>query len=219
MAKKIIILGTGGNCIDILDTLNDINDFRRKQLYRCVGFLDDNERLWGKTFCGIQVLGSLDAAEKYHDYFFVNGIGSPTNFWEKDKILAKTGIPLDRFESIVHPTASVSQMSVIGFGVVVFQHVTITSSVRIGNQVIILPNTVISHDDVIGNYTCIAGGVSLSGNVTVGNSCYIGTNCSIINNTIIGDYCLVGMGSVVLHNIAENSVVVGNPAKFLKRTR
>src|SRR5687768_9451906 len=142
MAKKIIILGTGGNCIDILDTINDINDFQRKKLYRCVGFLDDNERLWGKTFCDVQVLGSLDTAEKYHDCFFINGIGSPTNFWEKDKILAKTGIPLDRFESIVHPTASVSRMSSIGFGVVVFQHVTITSNVRIGNQVIILPNTV-----------------------------------------------------------------------------
>lgn len=38
MSKKIIILGTGGNCLDILDTLNDINSARGEQVYECIGF-------------------------------------------------------------------------------------------------------------------------------------------------------------------------------------
>jgi sugar O-acyltransferase (sialic acid O-acetyltransferase NeuD family) len=219
MAKNIVILGTGGNCIDILDTINDINDFQRKQLYHCVGFLDDNELMWGRKLYGVQVLGPLNNATKYKDCFFINGIGSPTSFWKKDEILNKTGLPLDRFEKIIHPTASISRTSELGFGVVIFQNVTITSNVKIGHQVIVLPNTVISHDNIIGNYTCITGGVSLSGNVNIGNLCYMGTNCSIIGNIKIGNYCLVGMGSVVLNDIEDNSVVVGNPAKFLRRTR
>jgi len=46
----------------------------------------------------------------------VNGIGSERNFWKKAAVIAKTGIPLDRFETIVHPTASVSRMATLGEG-------------------------------------------------------------------------------------------------------
>jgi acetyltransferase-like isoleucine patch superfamily enzyme len=35
----------------------------------------------------------------------------------------------------------------------------------------------------------------------------------------IGDYALVGMGSVVLRDVAENLVVVGNPARILRKVR
>lgn len=216
MQKKIIILGTGGNCIDILDTINDIN--RSMSKYRCIGFLDDNEQNWGKEYHGIKVLGPLKSAQQYDDCFFVNGIGSPSNFWRKRTIIAKTNIPDERFETIIHPTSSVSKMARLGHGTVVFQHVTITSNVQIGKHVIILPNSVISHDDIVGDYTCIAGGVCISGGVTVGHSCYLGTNSAIIGNIQIGNYCLVGMGSVVLDSVGDNCIVVGNPARFLRNT-
>jgi sugar O-acyltransferase (sialic acid O-acetyltransferase NeuD family) len=219
MTKKIIILGIGGNCIDILDTLNDINNSEKKNIYECVGYLDDNDHSWGKEIHGVKVLGSLDTAKDYADHFFVNGIGSPSSFWKKNEIISKAGVSLEQFETIIHPTASVSRMSRIGLGSVVLQNVTITSNVTIGNHVIILPNTVVSHDDVIGDFTCISGGVCISGCVEIGESCYIGTNSSIIGNIKIGKYCLVGMGSVVLNDIQENTVVIGNPAKMLRRTR
>jgi len=60
--KKIVILGIGGNCIDILDTINEINRAGNKQKYKCVGFLDDNKNKWNKTIYGIKVLGPLDYA-------------------------------------------------------------------------------------------------------------------------------------------------------------
>jgi sugar O-acyltransferase (sialic acid O-acetyltransferase NeuD family) len=219
MLKKIIILGTGGNCIDILDTINEINRASRSKKYLCAGFLDDNTQTWGKEYCGVKTLGGLDTACQYTDCYFVNGIGSPGNFWKKDRIIEKTGVPDERFETIIHPSASVSSFSQLDRGVVVFQNATITSNVRIGRHVIILPNTVISHDDVIGDYTCVAGGVCVSGGVVIGPSCYLGTNATLIGNITIGAYCLIGMGSVVLDSVEENSVVAGNPARFLRRTR
>jgi sugar O-acyltransferase (sialic acid O-acetyltransferase NeuD family) len=218
MPKHIIILGTGGNSLDILDTINDINDRNRKKVYICGGFLDDNRMLWGKNISGYKVLGPLSSASSYREYWFVNGIGSPENYLKKEKIISKTGLKIEQFETIIHPTASISKMARLGLGVVVFQHVTVTSNVLIGNHVIVLPNTVISHDDNIGDYTCITGGVAISGNVDIGRSCYIGTNSAIIGNISIGDFCLVGMGSVVLHDIPDNTVVVGNPAKVLRAT-
>jgi sugar O-acyltransferase (sialic acid O-acetyltransferase NeuD family) len=218
MTKKIMILGTGGNCIDILDTIHDINAVDRAKTYECAGFLDDNKDHWGKEIHGVRVHGPLDSAPSHQECLFVNGIGSPFNFWMKKEIVSRTKVPDDRFETIIHPSAYVSSMAQIGHGTVVFQNVTITSNVQVGNHVIILPNSVISHGDVIGDYTCITGGVSISGNVTIGHSCYLGTNSALIGNIKIGNTCLVGMGSVVIGSVDDNSVVVGNPAKFLRKT-
>jgi hypothetical protein len=105
--KQIIILGTGGNCIDILDTLHDINDACGRAVYQCRGFLDDAEQKWGTALHGIKILGPLGSAHDYPDCNFVNGIGSPANFWRKQEIIAKTALPPERFATIVHPTASV----------------------------------------------------------------------------------------------------------------
>jgi len=216
--KDLIILGTGGNSIDILDSINDINASRQQTAYRCLGFLDDNQITWNRVVHGLRVLGPLSAAVQYRDCWYVNGIGNPLNFHRKHEIIARAGIPGDRFETIVHPSASVSGMSCLGSGTVIFQKVVITSNVKIGNQVVILPNTVVSHDDTVGDFTCIAGGVCISGSSSIGRSCYLGTNCSINANVSIGDTCMIGMGSVVLGAVPDNSVFVGNPARFLRKT-
>lgn len=219
MTKRIIILGTGGNCLDILETLLDINDARQEIVYACAGFLDDDERKWGQVTLGVPVLGPLAAAKDHPDCCFVNGIGSPGNFWRKPDIIATTGLPPDRFEAIIHPTASVARTSHIGPGTVLLQHVTISSNARLGQHVIVLPGTVVSHDVDIGDYSCIAGGACISGAVRVGRCCYLGTNAAIAGELSIGDYCLIGMGSVVRHDVAADTVVAGNPARTLRATR
>jgi sugar O-acyltransferase (sialic acid O-acetyltransferase NeuD family) len=221
-SQKVVILGTGGNSIDIVDTIDAINHARTESKYECIGFLDDDESSWGNEICGARVLGPLSCASRYcldFDAWFVNGIGTSSNFWNKERIIARTEIPLDRFISLIHPSASMSRISEIGRGTVVFQNVTITSHVRIGNHVVILPNAVVSHNDSIGDYTCIASGACLAGVVKVGKACYLGTNCAVRERVRIGDYCLIGMGSVVLADVAENSVVAGVPARFLRATR
>jgi sugar O-acyltransferase (sialic acid O-acetyltransferase NeuD family) len=214
MVKKVIILGAGGNCIDILDTINEINEI--KPTYECIGFLSDNEAIHGKEYYQTKVLGPLSRAMEFEDCFFLNGIANEKSFTKKESIISNTGIPLERFENIIHPTASVSKMATIGKGVVIFQNVTITSNVVIGNHIMILPNSIISHDNVIHDYTSITGGVCISGGVTVGKSCYLGTNCSIRGKVEIGAYSLIGMGSIVLQNVKEYSVMVGAPARYLR---
>lgn len=215
--KPIIILGTGGNCIDILDAINEMNLSAGEVVYQCIGFLDDNREKWGEEFCGVKVLGALDSATDHADCCFVNGIGSPENFWRKAGIIGKTRLPRERFETIIHPTASVSKMARLGRGAVVLQNSTIASNASVGDHVIVLPNSIISHDSSVGDYTCIAGGVCVSGGVGIGKSCYLGTNSSVIGNISIGDGSLVGMGSVVVEAVEKNSVVVGNPARFIRK--
>jgi sugar O-acyltransferase (sialic acid O-acetyltransferase NeuD family) len=219
MTRKIVILGSGGNCLDILDVLNDTNAAGGELVYECIGLLDDDRAKWGKEVFGVEVLGPLVSAPEYDGCNFVFGIGSEHNFWKRGEIVARAQIAEERFETIVHPTASVSRTAELGRGTVVFPNVTITSSVKIGKHVLILPSCVVSHNDIIGDFTCIAGGVCISGEVEIGRSCYLGTNASIKPRVKIGDECMVGMGSVVLEDIPANSVVAGNPARVLRATR
>jgi len=212
--KKIIILGSVGNCIDILATINEINLIQER--YEIAGFLDDDCTKWGTKIYGIEVLGALESASEFTDAFFINGIGSSNNFWLKENIIQKTNLPLDRFESIFHPSASVSEFASIGNGVVVLQNVSISSNLTIGNHVIILPNSVINHDDRIDDYVSIASSVSIAGNVHIEKHCYIGGGSSIIGNITIAKNSLVGMGSVVIRDVETNTVVAGNPACVIR---
>lgn len=213
--KKIIILGTGGNCIDILDSINEINFINRT--YEVIGFLDDDLNKIGMEYYGIKVLGTLSQAKEFRNVYFVNGIGSPKNFWKKETILNSLGISLELFETIIHPTASISKLSTIGKGSVILQNTTVSSNVKIGNHVMILAGCVINHDDIIEDYVCIASGVCISGGVKIEKNSYLGSGSRIIGNIIIGQFSLIGMGSVVIRNVDRENVVAGNPAKFLKR--
>jgi len=50
----------------------------------------------------------------------------------------------------------------------------------------------------------------------VGHSASIGSNATILGNVAIGANALVGAGSVVTHDVPENAVVAGNPARVLR---
>lgn len=215
-AQKILILGTVGNCRDILEIILDINAAAGRNLWRPVGFLDDDQALWGQEICGLPVLGPLSQAQRLGNCLLVNGIGSPFNHRHKPDILAKTGAGPRRFATLVHPTARVSRWSVLGPGCVLFPQVCVHHGARLGAQVMVLSCSIINHDDLIGDYTCIASGVCISGGVKVGRCCYLGSSCAIRGYLDIGEGSLVGLGSAVIKDVPPNSVVAGNPARLLR---
>src|SRR4051812_22143179 len=118
--QGLIILGTGGNAVDIVDLVHDLNATSPSRQYDCVGFLDDNPAVWGTALHGVPVLGPLAKAAELTEYRFINGIGSPGNFWRKDSIRRAWGLTPDRFVTLVHPTAVISRSATLGAGVVLF---------------------------------------------------------------------------------------------------
>ena len=63
--------------------------------------MDDNPSLWKKEILGVKILGPFKLAKKFSpDSCFITGIGSPYNFWEKETIIYKLGLPLEKFETI-----------------------------------------------------------------------------------------------------------------------
>lgn len=214
--RRIIILGTGGNCLDILDAVHMTNRVAGRVVYECAGFLDDNRALHGSRLFNAPVLGALADAARFSDCGFVNGIGSPANFWRKAEILQTTGLTVQRFETIIHPQASVSSLAVVGRGCVILAGAIVGARAVIGDHVILLQGAIVSHDCRLGDYTCVASGACLAGGVETAPLSYLGANASVRGGVKIGSRSLVGMGSVVLDNVAENQVVVGNPARVLR---
>ena len=53
--------------------------------------------------------------------------------------------------------------------------------------------------------------------ISIGKNCFIGCNSIILKGTTLGDGCVVGAGAVVSGQFPDNSIIVGNPGKVIKR--
>lgn len=111
---------------------------------------------------------------------------------------------------------------IIGNNVSIGQNFHITSyktSVIIGNNTTISGNVMINNND--HKYKRIDVGVLDQGlsyaKTIIGNGCFIGYGSVILPGTILGNHCIVGANSVVRGKFPDNTVIVGAPAKIVKR--
>lgn len=81
-------------------------------------------------------------------------------------------------------------------------------------------NAVIGENCHIGANAVIAGVIepASSDPVIIGDDVLIGAGSIILEGIKIGNHAVVGAGSVVTKDVLPSSVVVGNPATFLKMT-
>lgn len=78
----------------------------------------------------------------------------------------------------------------------------------------------------IGEYTYIAFDAAILSHdmsrlihrdVYIGSRCFIGARSIILPGVKIGDHVVVAAGSVVTKDVPSNSLVAGNPARFVRR--
>lgn len=54
------------------------------------------------------------------------------------------------------------------------------------------------------------------GKVRIGDNCHIGMNSLIMPGVTIGKNCIIGAGAIVTHDIPDDSVAVGVPARVIE---
>ena len=114
-----------------------------------------------------------------------------------------------------------------------FGNIILEDDVEIGNNVCIargaLSNTIlrrgvkvdnlvhIAHNVEVGENTQIIANAMIAGSVKIGKNCWISPSSSIKNQITIGDNVLIGLGAVVIKNVESNCVMIGNPARLLRK--
>src|ERR671918_895864 len=74
----------------------------------------------------------------------------------------------------------------------------------------------VAHNVGIGANTVVTAGVVIGGSTIVGDTCWLGLNSTLKNKIKIGRQVIVGSGASVIHDIADEDIVAGVPAKSIK---
>ena len=137
-------------------------------------------------------------------------------------IIGCEGLNIYRFKNKLYNTTHVGGV-IIGLGVRIGNNCSIQRAVigntEIGSYTLIAHNVMIGHGVVIGKENVISSGAMISGSVTTGNNVYIGPGVTVKNGISIGDNSFIGVGSNVIHDIPDDTVAAGNPARVMKGKR
>lgn len=205
MKDKLVLIGAGGYCRGVLDSLLLLDS------YEIVGITDPATPI-GTDVYGISVLGTDDILPK----LFESGVkkahitvGSVGNCSLRKKLVEMAENIGFELVTIIDPNAVLAKDVRLGKMVYIGKSATINSDVEIGNYCIINTGSIIEHGCRIGNFVHVAPGSVLVGDIHVGNESHFGLNCSILQGLTIGNRVIVGAGSTVLRNVNDGETVVG----------
>jgi sugar O-acyltransferase, sialic acid O-acetyltransferase NeuD family len=204
--RPIILAGASGLAREVAAAVRAAAD------RALLGFVDEDEDLWGTTIDDLPVLGGLAVAltRGEADVVLCPGRGSARESMV-DRLRAG-GFLTERYSAVVHPSVTVPDSCSVGAGSVLLAGTVLTASVTVGQHVVVMPNVTLTHDDVVADYATICAGVTLGGNVHVGRAAYLGMSASVRERRAVGDRATLGMGSVLLHDLPAGQTWVGNPA-------
>lgn len=207
MKKKLLLIGGGGHCGAVADTLLSLNAFDE------IGIIDNDS---DKCKCGIRVVGNDDDLPKLFaegwNFAFIC-VGSIGDTYLRRKLYSNAKELGFAFPVIIDKTAAVSFSAKIAEGTYIGKLVVVNNDANIGTCCIINSGSVIEHNCKIGDFVHIAPGAVLCGEVKIGNDTHIGTGSCVRQQISVGSNSLIGIGSVVVKDVPENSVAYGNPCK------
>lgn len=209
------IYGTGGTGEEVFEIVKEMEKNGVSQWNEII-FIDDTKPIGHLRehsqipFIECQKQYSPDKIE------IVIAIGEPSH---KTLIRKKVETAGYQLATIIHPNSYISESAQIGKGVVVKMQSIIFANATIGDNVIIQSNVVVGHDVDISNDCQISAFSHICGNVSLGERVFCGAQSGIREKISIGNDCVLAMGAMVMDNMTNNTLAIGNPAKFVKRNK
>lgn len=179
-----------------------------------VVFIDDTPGLTESY--GLKVYSFEDASKLYspNDLKFLVTLGNPKArevVWKKIKAVGYQGA------TWVHPDAFVSPSAEIGEGVIV-DDCSVDSRVVLKPNSYIYRNAIVGHDVTIGENGIICAASFIGGHTTLEKNIFYGAGAACRDGITIGHDSVIGINSAVYKDVPENSSVIGNPARNMRRS-
>ncbi len=209
--EDLYIIGAGGFGREVAWLIERIN--KVKPTWNIVGFIDDNEKLWGNKEGHYKVCGGCEYLKEQGNVFAVCAVGTAEI---RKQIINKLEGSHIRFATVVDPSVIFSDSVEIGAGTIICAGTILTVDIKIGNHVIINLDCTVGHDDIIEDFVTIYPSANLSGNVRVGRCSELGTGMQVIQGKTISSNTIIGAGAVVVKDCNESGTYVGNPARMIK---
>jgi len=211
--KKLVIYGASyPEIVKLVDSINRVNPE-----WEILGFIDDKDEYENRYILNYPVLGKKELIKTLSltpdVYFFNNYYGKLNEFKKRLEYLISNNC---KIPTLIHPSVDLNYVKV-GKGCVITDGCVIGSNVEIGNYVTIRLKSIISHDVKIEDYVLIAPGANIGSCVTLKEGSFIGAGATIMRTKTVGVECTVGAGAAVVENTPDRSIVVGVPAKKLKK--
>lgn len=174
-------------------------------------FIDDNTEAFARhTDLQASLIGSIEAYEPLQGDRVLMGISNPATKKIVDNKLSSRNV---QFSTFIHNSVIVAYDATVSNGCIICPNATVASGAFIDRLVTINISSTVGHDAHLGAYSSLMSHVDITGWVSTGECCFFGSHASILPRTFIGSNSKVGAGSVVIRRVAEDSTVMGVPAR------
>lgn len=187
---------------------------------------------------GIEIIGFIDDDPKFSDCI-INGIPVIGKMNQLSELIMKYGIDaaycpigdnklrvmfLDKANDLnlltpnyIHPSVMISPNVKIGKGVYILLGSMIMPHTVISDYTMISMNVKVAHHCLLDKGTFLSMGVCFGANIHLKQYAYVGIGAVIVTGIKeVGTDSLIGAGAIVICDVANGTVVAGNPARVLR---
>lgn len=201
--NSMYLYGASGHAKVVIDILNSKG-------IKILGLFDDNPEI--KSLLNFSVVGGFSAnALKDNSLIITIGVNST-----RRKIVYSLPVSVN-YGIGIDASAIISNFAIIGNGTVIMQGAIVQSSTVIGKHCIVNTHASVDHDCIIEDFVHISPNSCLCGGVYIGEGTQVGAGSVIVPGIKVGKWSIVGAGSVVLKDVPDNVLVLGNPARVVKK--
>lgn len=210
--RPLIVVAAGG-------LGRDLAAYAPEAGFDVVGFLHDEHAHPG-SLDGVgvadRVLGALEGHVVRDDVEYAIGLGDVA---PRAQVAARLLDGGARLATVVHPLAWVAPSASIGAGVVIAPFAFVGPNAVVQDLTVINTHASVAHDAHLGRGSVLAPYAALTGRVRVDEEVYVATHATIAPRRRVGRGSTVGAGSVVLHDVGEEVLAHGNPARTRRAHR